>query len=118
MWQRVVRPTSIDETLDALASEQGSARIVAGGTDVLVELQRGAPTVHTLIDISALHELKYVRRDGETIAIGGLATHNDVLAADFIRDAALPLAQACLEVGAPQIRSRGTIAGNLITASP
>jgi carbon-monoxide dehydrogenase medium subunit len=118
MSQRVARPTSIAEALDVLAAEQAGARIVAGGTDVLVELQRGAAEPSTLIDISALHQLKYVRCDGDTVVIGGLATHNDVLAAGFARTAALPLAQACLEVGAPQIRSRGTIAGNLITASP
>jgi carbon-monoxide dehydrogenase medium subunit len=118
MSQRVARPTSIAEALDVLATEQAGARIVAGGTDVLVELQRGAAAPSTLIDMSALHELKYVRCDDDTVVIGGLATHNDVLAAEFARTAALPLAQACLEVGAPQIRSRGTIAGNLITASP
>src|SRR6202022_4630142 len=60
----------------------------------------------------------YVRHDGDTVAIGGLATHNDVLAAAFAREAMLPLVQACIEVGAPQIRARGTIAGNLVTASP
>ena len=118
MWQRVVRPTTVAGALETLAAQDASARIVAGGTDVLVELQRGGAPVYTLIDISALHELKYVRRDGDMLAIGGLATHNDLLAAGFARDGALPLAQACLEVGAPQIRSRGTIAGNLITASP
>jgi carbon-monoxide dehydrogenase medium subunit len=118
MWQRVVRPTTVAGALEALAAQDAGARIVAGGTDVLVELQRGGAPAHTLIDISALHELKYVRRQGDAIAIGGLATHNDLLASAFARDAALPLAQACLEVGAPQIRSRGTIAGNLITASP
>jgi carbon-monoxide dehydrogenase medium subunit len=123
MSHRVARPTSIAEALDVLAAEQAGARIVAGGTDVLVELQRGAAQPSTLIDIWALHDLKYVRCDGDTVdgdtvVIGGLATHNDVLAAPFARTAALPLAQACLEVGAPQIRSRGTIAGNLITASP
>jgi xanthine dehydrogenase iron-sulfur cluster and FAD-binding subunit A len=118
MWSTVVRPASLAEALDALAAHGERARIVAGGTDVLVELQRGVKPTATLIDVSALRELKYVRRSGDTIALGALATHNDVLAAPFARAAMLPLAQACSEVGAPQIRTRGTIAGNLVTASP
>ena len=118
MWREVIRPTTVAEALDALAQYGSAARIVAGGTDVLVELQRGIKPTATLIDLSALRELTYVRQDGETIAIGGLATHNDLLAAPFARSGALPLAQACIEVGAPQIRARATIAGNLATASP
>jgi xanthine dehydrogenase iron-sulfur cluster and FAD-binding subunit A len=124
MWSTVLRPASLAEALDALARHGATARIVAGGTDVLVELQRGVKPTETLIDVSALRELKYVRRERETaarretIAIGGLATHNDVLAAPFARSTMLPLAQACIEVGAPQIRARATIAGNLVTASP
>ncbi|MEA2784623.1 MAG: hypothetical protein QOF71_727 [Candidatus Eremiobacteraeota bacterium] len=118
MWSKVVRPVNVAETLAALASHGKEARIVAGGTDVLVELQRGVRPTSTLIDVSALRELKYVRRQGDVIALGGLATHNDVLAAPFARAAMLPLAQACAEVGAPQIRTRGTIAGNVVTASP
>ena len=118
MWQSVIRPGSLAEALQALAEHGGAARIVAGGTDVLVELPRGIKPATTLIDISALRELKYVRQDTSTIRIGGLATHNDLLAAPFARAGALPLAQACIEVGAPQIRARATIAGNLVTASP
>ena len=118
MWSTIVRPASVDEALAVLAEHGPAARVVAGGTDVLVELQRGIKPTATLIDVSALRELKYVRRRGATIALGGLATHNDVLAAPFAREAMLPLAQACIEVGAPQIRARGTVAGNLITASP
>src|ERR1700676_5561074 len=118
MWREVIRPASLDEALGVLATHGSSARIVAGGTDVLVELQRGVRPTTTLIDVSALRELKYVRRVGDVVAIGGLATHNDVLAAPFARAPMLPLAQACIEVGAPQIRTRGTIAGNLVTASP
>ncbi len=95
-----------------------AARIVSGGTDVLVELQRGVKMTQTLIDITQLRELKYVRDDGDRIAIGGLATHNDVLASQACAQRALPLVQACVEVGAPQIRTRATIAGNLVTASP
>jgi len=118
MWSRVVRPVSVAEALEVLAKQGAAARIVAGGTDVLVELQRGVKPTAALIDVSALRELKYVRRQGDVVALGGLATHNDVLAAPFARDAMLPLAQACVEVGAPQIRTRGTIAGNVVTASP
>ena len=118
LWQHYYQPSSLDEALQLLQQHAGSARIVAGGTDVLVELQRGVKPTTTLIDITRLHELKYVRHAGGMIQIGGLATHNDVIASDACVQYALPLAQACWEVGAPQIRTRATIAGNLITASP
>ena len=118
LWQHYYQPSSLDQALQLLQQHAGSARIIAGGTDVLVELQRGVKPTTTLIDITRLHELKYVRHTGGTIQIGGLATHNDVIASDACVQYALPLAQACWEVGAPQIRTRATIAGNLITASP
>src|SRR5215213_3882440 len=118
LWQHYYQPSSLDHALQLLQQHAGSARIVAGGTDVLVELQRGIKPTTTLIDITQLHELKYVRHAGGMIQIGGLATHNDVIASEACVQHGLPLAQACWEVGAPQIRTRATIAGNLITASP
>jgi xanthine dehydrogenase iron-sulfur cluster and FAD-binding subunit A len=118
MWQTYLQPTTLDEALALLETHAGRARIVAGGTDVLVELQRGVRPTTTLIDITKLRELKYVRHADGLIRIGGLTTHNDVIASTACVLQALPLAQACWEVGAPQIRTRATIAGNLITASP
>ncbi len=91
---------------------------MSGGTDVLVELQRGIKPTDILIDITRLHELRYTRVQDGFVRIGGLATHNDVLASPECAAAGLPLAQACIEVGAPQIRARATVAGNLVTASP
>ncbi|GAC1546611.1 MAG: hypothetical protein NVS2B17_30080 [Candidatus Velthaea sp.] len=117
MPRRIIRPTTLAAACMALDQET-SARIVAGGTDVLVELQRTSDPAQTLIDVSALDELRFVRLEDGDVVLGGLATHNDLLAAPFARAAALPLAQASLEVGAPQIRARATIAGNLATASP
>jgi carbon-monoxide dehydrogenase medium subunit len=117
-WQTYLQPTSLDEALALLHEHAGRARIVAGGTDVLVELPRGIKPTTTLIDITALPGLKYVREQGDAIHLGALATHNDVIASPACVRRALPLAQACWEVGAPQIRTRATIAGNLITASP
>ncbi len=118
MWQNYLQPTSLDEALRLLDEYAGRARLVAGGTDVLVELQRGVRPTETLIDISKLCELKYIRAEDGSMRLGGLATHNDVIASQECRQYALPLVQACWEVGAPQIRTRATVAGNLITASP
>ncbi len=118
MWQTYLRPATLDEALDLLREHAERARIVAGGTDVMVELSRDVRPTTTLIDVSALRELRYVRDDGDAIVLGALATHNDILAAPAVAHHALPLAQACLEVGAPQIRARATVAGNLVTASP
>ncbi len=118
MWQTYLRPTSLSEALGLLRKFAGDARLIAGGTDVLVELQRGVRPTQTLIDITALHELKYIRHEDDTLALGALTTHNDVVASQACAQYAVPLVQACWEVGAPQIRNRATIVGNLITASP
>ncbi|HEY0738063.1 MAG TPA: FAD binding domain-containing protein [Herpetosiphonaceae bacterium] len=118
MWQHYLQPATLAEALELLQTYAGQSRIVAGGTDVLVELQRGVRPTSTLIDISRLHDLKYVRHENGVIRLGALATSNDVLASQDCVKYALPLAQACAEVGAPQIRTRATIAGNLVTASP
>src|SRR6266849_2257258 len=118
MWQTYFQPTSVKEALDLLEQYAGKARIVAGGTDVLVELQRGVRPTTTLIDITALRDLNYIREENGFILLGALTTHNDVIASSACVQRALPLAQACWEVGAPQIRNRATIVGNLVTASP
>jgi xanthine dehydrogenase iron-sulfur cluster and FAD-binding subunit A len=118
MWQTYLQPTTLTEALNLLHQHAGKARLVAGGTDVLVELQRGVQPTSTLIDITALPDLKYIRYENDWLFLGALATHNDVIASPECVRYALPLAQACWEVGAPQIRTRATIVGNLITASP
>ncbi len=118
MWETYLRPGSLEEALALLDRYAGRARIVAGGTDVLVELSRGVRPTATLIDITALDDLTYVRSEGGIIRLGALATHNDVVASPDGPREALPLVQACWEVGAPQIRARATVAGNVVTASP
>src|SRR5690348_13811809 len=118
MWQTYLQPATLAEALRLLREHAGRARLVAGGTDVLVELSRGVRPTTTLIDLSALRELKYIHDEGGRLHLGALATHNDVVASPACAQGALLLAQACWEVGAPQIRARATIAGNLVTASP
>jgi xanthine dehydrogenase iron-sulfur cluster and FAD-binding subunit A len=121
MWQTYYRPGTLDEALallDRFAATPGQAALVAGGTDVLVEYEHGRRATPTLIDISAIADLKYVSEDSGIIRLGALATHNDVIASPVCVERALPLAQACWEVGAPQLRTRATVVGNVVTASP
>ena len=113
------RPTSLAAALEELAAAGPGTRIVAGGTDVMVELGRGVKPAERLIDLTALApELRFIDESADRISLGALTTHNDVLASEALRRDALPLVQACAEIGAPQIRTRGTVAGNLVTASP
>lgn len=120
MWQGYVIPKSLPEAVEALAADAGHARIVAGATDIILEIERGVRKgVATLIDLSRVPGLDRIElRDDGRIHLGPLATHNAVAASPLIQQRALALAQACWEVGAPQIRNRATVAGNLITASP
>jgi carbon-monoxide dehydrogenase medium subunit len=120
MWNEYITPSSIDEVVSLLSEKQGRSRIVAGATDLILEIERGVRSgIETLIDISRLPDLDGIRLDeNDFIHLGPLTTHNQCAASQLIRQRAYPLARAAWEVGAPQIRNRGTIAGNLITASP
>jgi carbon-monoxide dehydrogenase medium subunit len=120
MWNNYINVTTIDEALRVLAQEGERARIVAGATDLILELERGIRKgIETLIDVTRIPDLDQITIDeDDVIHLGPLVTHNHCVESRLIRARAYPLARAAWEVGAPQIRNRGTIAGNLITASP
>jgi carbon-monoxide dehydrogenase medium subunit len=109
----------VNEALRLLADLGPRARIIAGGTDLLVEIQRTGGRDLVLIDVSRMESLDQLGCDeAGFIHLGPTVTHNQAASSALLVERALPLALACSQVGTPQVRNRGTIAGNLITASP
>ena len=114
----VLRFETLSEALVALANDP-EIRPIAGGTDLLLDLHRGGPgDPVTLLDLTTIEELRGITIADGVVRLGALTTHNDVAGHPELPIVALPLAQACLEIGSPQLRNRATIAGNIATASP
>jgi xanthine dehydrogenase iron-sulfur cluster and FAD-binding subunit A len=120
MWNEYFITETLDETLHLLAEKHEKARLVAGATDLMLELERGVRKgIETVIDVTRLPDLDRIINDENGILhLGPLVTHNDVAASQVLREHAFPLVSAAWQVGAPQIRNRATVAGNLVTASP
>jgi len=110
----VFLPRTLDEALDIKASRPETLPI-AGGTDIMVELNFDRRRPPALLDLSRLPELQQWRREDGTFFLGAGVTYSRI-----VRELAQfrPLVEAARTVGSPQIRNRGTVGGNLGTASP
>jgi CO/xanthine dehydrogenase FAD-binding subunit len=112
----VLTPRSLDEAL-RLKSERPEARPIAGGTDVMVELNFDWSRPTALLNLNEVPELRGWSRENGTLVLGAGLTYTEAMQAPLAE--LLPaLAEASRTVGSPQIRNRGTIGGNLGTASP
>jgi xanthine dehydrogenase iron-sulfur cluster and FAD-binding subunit A len=119
MWGSYYTPTCIEDALHLLAEHGDSARIIAGGTDLLVELRRDPRPDLALVDVTRIGGLDRLWLDGRGLVhIGPTVTHNQAVASGLLMQRGFSLALSCWQVGTPQLRNRGTIAGNLVTASP
>jgi carbon-monoxide dehydrogenase medium subunit/xanthine dehydrogenase FAD-binding subunit len=112
-------PGSVQEAVAALHKYGGAARVLAGGTDLLVEWRRpGVRMPAVVVDISRIESLRKVSLEGRDILLGPLMTHGEMLRSDVIRSGAALLASAASTIGSPQIRNRGTLGGNIMNGAP
>ncbi len=117
--KQVLRPGTADEAVELLGEYGDKARLIAGGTDLILEfahLQHDG--VEVLIDLSAVAGCDHIEIGETHVTIGMLVTHNQIVASPELWEVARPLAEACFEIGSPQLRNRATVVGNIATASP
>ena len=113
----VLTPQTLDEALE-LRRQHQDAKIIAGGSDLIVQLRDGIVRANQLLNISSLKELRFIRTDRDRIQIGSLTTYSELINSQVIRKHAWPLAQAARQIGATQLQNTATIGGNLGNASP
>jgi carbon-monoxide dehydrogenase medium subunit len=119
LWTHYHTPTTVDEALALLASYQGRARVIAGGTDLLLDIKQGhLPRPDALVDITRISGIAALRQEGEMMALGAGVTHAQIVAEPVLAARATCLVESCGVVGGPQVRNVGTLGGNVAHALP
>jgi len=119
-WKSYHFAANAGEAVRLLAELGAGARLVAGGTDLLVQLRDAPGLTPALIDVSRASDLTDIAlvADGKSLRVGAAATYAEILQSDLVWEKAPLLAQAAAQIGSVQIRARGTLGGNLGTATP
>ncbi len=119
LWNEYRSPVSVDEALALLVQGHGGARIIAGGTDLLLDLQQGRlPPPRTLIDVTRIEEMTRIAADPEFVTLGAAVTHAQIIDHPSLQQQAAGLVQASALIGGPQVRNVATIGGNVAHGLP
>ncbi len=119
LWKDYHLPVSVDEAVGLLARYEGKARVVAGGTDLILDLQQGnEPPVEALVDVTRIAGLNEIRAEAGFILIGAGVTHTQIVESELLHRKATALVEASYVVGGPQVRNVATIGGNVAHALP
>ncbi|GBC98435.1 Carbon monoxide dehydrogenase medium chain [bacterium HR17] len=111
-------PATLQEALQLLAQHGGNAKVLAGGQSLvpLMKLRLSTPAV--IIDLNRIANLRYIREDGDVIAIGAMTRHYDVETSELLRRRCPVLSECAAHIGDVQVRNRGTVGGSLAHADP
>ncbi len=111
-------PGTLQEALEILAREGAGVKVIAGGTDLVVQVLERRKSPRLLLNLSRIGDLREIGEDGETVRIGALVTHRQIERSPILKRRAPLLCEAALLIGSPQLRNLATIGGNLVNASP
>ncbi len=111
-------PKTLKEACDLLWGYGDKARLIAGGTDLVIALRKGDLKPSCLIDVTNIPELRKIEEKDGTVSIGAAVTHSEIVSSFLVRKYGRVLSEAASEIGSPQIRNVGTIGGNIVNASP
>jgi carbon-monoxide dehydrogenase medium subunit len=111
------RPTDLKETCRML-EELPEAQVLAGGTDLLLDIDAGLRAARHVISLQTVSELAQIDEAGSTVSLGAACTASQVEVAELVRDSFPELAEMVVKFASPQIRTRATVAGNICSAVP
>ena len=117
-FENYFQPKSLKKALEIKEKYQNKIIVLAGATDVLVENYEKLHEIKNWLDLSKIKELKFLKFEEDKLLIGPLMTHYELKNSQRLKKKLSILAKAAAAVGSPQIRSRGTIGGNICTSSP
>ncbi|HLU10098.1 MAG TPA: FAD binding domain-containing protein [Oceanobacillus sp.] len=120
LWQTYHTPSSVEEAVQTLAEHAGNARIIAGGTDLMIDLQftEGHPNVDALVDVTRIPEMTRITEQDGWCIVGAATTHTAIVKSHLLETRATCLVESCGVVGGPQVRNVGTLGGNVAHALP
>ena len=112
-------PSSVEETSALLAELGPRAKVISGGTDLMVKMKHGLLAPEALVSLKRLEELRSIEhRPGIGVVIGARATHSDLMNSSLLNEKYLSISQTAHHMAANQVRNIGTIGGNLCNAVP
>jgi carbon-monoxide dehydrogenase medium subunit len=119
LWKNYLLPNSLADALQAFAANSGKVRLIAGGTDLLLDLEQGRhEPVDTLVDISRIPELTCLEMRTGGLFIGAGVPLAEIVASPLVHNHAYALYEACDLIGGPQVRNIATLGGNVAHALP
>jgi CO/xanthine dehydrogenase FAD-binding subunit len=119
LWQNFVRPKTVNEALLALREATAPVAAIAGGTDLLLDLDQGRHSpATTLVDLTSIAEMQKCEIRGQSLFVGAAVSLTAVARNPLVREHAQALVEACDLVGGPQVRNVATLGGNVAHALP
>src|SRR5690606_16166404 len=122
LWQAYHIARSVEEAISILGAHAGEAQIIAGGTDLMIDLQFGEhrreQPLAALVDVTRIPEMTRIEQQGDHLLVGAAVTHTQIVKSSLIEQRATCLVESCGVVGGPQVRNVGTLGGNVAHALP